>query len=73
MDETKSRLMTVAETKRDYKFSHSGIWRAINAGDIEAVKRGRSTFIVRDSVERHLATLPRVGSKNTVSEACQAA
>jgi hypothetical protein len=73
MDEVKSRLMTVEEMKHEYKFSHTGIWRAINAGHIEAVKRGRSTFIVRDSVERHLATLPRVGSKNTANEARQAA
>ena len=58
-----SRLMTVSELKKDYHFSHTGAYRAINAGDIEAVKMGRSTYILRESVERYLARLPRVGQK----------
>jgi hypothetical protein len=58
-----SKLLTVSELKRDYHFSHTGTYRAINAGHIEAVKLGRGTFIIRDSVERYLASLPRVGQK----------
>ena len=58
-----SRLMTVSELKRDYHFSHTGVWRAINAGNIEAVKMGRSTYILRESVERYIASLPRLGQK----------
>jgi hypothetical protein len=60
-----SRLLTVAELKRDYHFSHSGTYRAINAGYIEAVKLGRSTMILRESVERYLASLPRLGQKSS--------
>ena len=56
-----SRLMTVSELKRDYHFSHTGAYRAINGGDIEAVKMGRSTYVLRESVERYLASLPRLG------------
>lgn len=57
----KSRLLTVSELKREYRFSHTGAYRAINSGNIEAVKLGRSTMIIRESVERYLATLPRLG------------
>ena len=55
-----TKLMTTAETKREYHFSHSGLYRAIAAGQIEAVKSGRTTLIVRESVERWLASLPRL-------------
>ena len=58
---SQSKLMTTNETKREYKYSQTGLYRDINAGFIEAVKRGRTTLIVRASVERHLKTLPRVG------------
>ena len=60
---SESRLMTVAEAKRDYRFSHTGIYREIRAGNIEAIKRGRSTYIVRESIERHLSKLPRLASQ----------
>ena len=55
-----TKLMTTAEAKREYHFSHSGLYRAIAAGQIEAVKNGRSTLIVRESVEHWLASLPRL-------------
>lgn len=58
-----SRLMTVSELKKEYRFSQTGTYRAINAGHIEAVKIGRGTFIVRESVEKYLASLPRVGQQ----------
>lgn len=58
-----SRLLTVAEAKAEYRYSHSGLYRAIAAGKIEAVKRGRSTLIVRESVERALSNQPRLGAR----------
>ena len=58
-----SRLMTVAEVKRDYRYSHTGVYREINAGHFEAIKRGRSTYIIRDSIERHLAQQPRLAPR----------
>ena len=58
-----TKLMTTAEAKREYRFSHSGLYRAIAAGQIEAVKSGRSTLIVRESVERWFANLPRLNTR----------
>lgn len=58
-----SRLLTIGEAKTEYRYSHSGIYRDIAAGKIEAIKRGRSTLIVRESVERALASQPRLGAQ----------
>lgn len=58
-----SRLMSVKDVQAEYRQSHVGVYRRINAGDFEAVKIGRGTFIIRDSVEKYLASLPRMGQQ----------
>ena len=63
MMSTPSRLLTIAEAKAEYRYSHSGIYRDINAGKIEAIKRGRSTLLIRESIERAVAGQPRLGAQ----------
>ena len=60
---TLAKLMTVLEFERDYRISHTTTYRLISGAHIEAVKIGRSTLIVRESVEKYLETLPRLGRK----------
>ena len=54
-------MLTVSETKQLYRLSHSTLYRLIGDGNIEAVKVGRSTLIVRASVASFFQKQPRVG------------
>ena len=42
--------------------SRSTIYRLINAGKLDAVKRGASTLVLTASIYRHLDSLPRFES-----------
>jgi hypothetical protein len=39
--------------------SRASIYRALAAGELDAVKRGRRTLVVRDSIIRRLNSLPK--------------
>lgn len=52
-------LVTVKELRRRTGWGHGTIYRKLAAGDIEAIKDGRSLRIVWQSVVDHIATLPR--------------
>jgi len=43
-----------------FNISRSTIYRMLGQGDIQAVKVGRITRIVTQSVEAHFSTLPRL-------------
>jgi excisionase family DNA binding protein len=57
------KLLTISQLTKSYGLSRSGTYRAIASGAFEAVKVGRSTFVLRDSVDQYLRTLPRLGQK----------
>lgn len=54
--------LTVAQTCRRYGFSRSTLYALIARQKIEACKLGTRTLILADSVEKHLASLPRLGA-----------
>ena len=39
--------------------SRSSFYRALAAGELDAVKRGRRTLVTMDSIRRRLSSLPR--------------
>jgi excisionase family DNA binding protein len=49
---------TIGRTTAFYGLSRSEIYRLLGSGKIKAVKSGRSTLILLDSVKAHLASLP---------------
>ena len=53
--------LTIADACRRYGFGKTMLYELIAAKKIEAVKLGTRTLVLVESVERHLATLPRVG------------
>ena len=65
-DPFEPRYLTVQQTCERGNQSRSTVYRHLKAGDIQAVKRGRTTLIDRASVERWLDSLPPLYvSKNT--------
>jgi excisionase family DNA binding protein len=52
--------LTIAETCRRYGFGKTTLYELIGAGKVDAVKQGARTLVLADSVERHLASLPRI-------------
>lgn len=55
--------LTIADTCRRYGFGKTILYELIAANKIEAVKLGARTLIIAESVERHLASLPRLGAR----------
>lgn len=49
---------TINVTAQITGFSRSEIYRLLTAGDLKAVKRGRKTLILMNSVTGYLASLP---------------
>ena len=58
------RLMRITTASESADVSRSTIYRAINAGDLEAVKLGTATAIPAESFERWIAGLPRVKAQS---------
>jgi len=56
--------LRVREACHIFSLSRSELYRRIGSGDIEAIKIGRSTLIVKDSVLRWLSSLPRLKDKS---------
>lgn len=54
-------LYSPKETEALLGISHSTCYRLINAGKLDARKIGNKTVITRESIERFLADLPKVG------------
>jgi hypothetical protein len=63
------RLITVKQTKRDYGYSHSGLYRELSAGHIHAIKRGRTTLLDADEIEARHASLPKAEFRATAKAA----
>jgi len=49
---------TIANVTRQTGLSRSEIYRLLARGKLKAVKSGRSTLVLMDSVVAHLASLP---------------
>jgi excisionase family DNA binding protein len=49
-------LLTVSEAAVMLRYSSSSIYSLIHSGKLKAVKRGRSYFIAKSSIEEYLAT-----------------
>ena len=67
-DRGASRLefITIAEAQRlAGGESRSSIYRALAAGELVAVKRGRRTLILRESANRRLEALPKAKFRST--------
>lgn len=60
---TERRLLSVREVRDQFNQSHVGVYRRINAGDFEAIKVGKRTFLTRESIERYFANCPRIAPK----------
>lgn len=58
------RYAAVKEISAWFGLSRSTQYRMIKRGEIEAVKVGRGTRILTDSVERYFASLPRLGEQS---------
>ena len=52
--------ITVEQTSRLTNESKTTVYDLVAAGELEAVKSGRKTLILYESVKRRLAGLPRV-------------
>jgi hypothetical protein len=61
-----ARIPTI---KARYGLSRSAIYRALSEGRIEAVKNGRQTLILVDSVERMIGALPKATFRRPAAEA----
>jgi len=59
-EETDQHMVRVREACQMFSISRSELYRRISAGDIEAIKIGRSTRIVKASVLRWINGLPRL-------------
>ena len=55
--------LSVAAACRRYGFGKTTLYELIAAKKVEAVKLGARTLILADSVERHIASLPRAIAK----------
>ena len=55
-----SRFLTISQTCKRVPTSRSNVYRRIQAGDFQAVKRGRTTLIDRASIEQWMDNLPRL-------------
>ena len=54
------RLMRITTASQSADVSRSTIYRAVNAGELEAVKLGAATAITVASFDRWIAGLPRI-------------
>jgi excisionase family DNA binding protein len=54
-NETRSRFVTVAEVAKQLRVSNMTVYRLVQAGDLPAVRVGRSYRIQEDDVDRYLA------------------
>ncbi len=54
------RLVSVKEACRYGRFSHTTLYRLINAGKINAYKEGSRTKVDLDSVDAYKRSLPRI-------------
>ena len=54
-------LYSPRETETILSVSHATLYRLIGAGRLDARKLGGKTLITRESIERFLAELPKVG------------
>jgi excisionase family DNA binding protein len=55
--------LTIVEACRRYGFGKTTLYALISRGTVEAVKLGTRTLVLADSIERHLASLPRLGNE----------
>ena len=58
------RLMRITTASQSADVSRSTIYRAISAGELEAVKLGTATAITVASFDRWIAGLPRVTTQS---------
>lgn len=56
--------VTIPETIRISGYSRSEVYRRLASGDLEAVKAGRSTRVLMQSIRRSVAALPRARFKS---------
>jgi excisionase family DNA binding protein len=54
-NETRSRFVTVAEVAKLLRVSNMTVYRLVQAGQLPAVRVGRSYRIQEDDVDRYLA------------------
>lgn len=54
-NETRSRFVTVAEVAKQLRVSNMTVYRLVQAGDLPAVRVGRSYRIQEEDVDRYLA------------------
>jgi hypothetical protein len=57
------RLGTPKEACSYGKFCHTKLYDYINEGKVDAYKRGKSTLVDLDSIDRMNATLPKIEPK----------
>ncbi|NVN10656.1 helix-turn-helix domain-containing protein [Nguyenibacter vanlangensis] len=60
------KYATISDVCDNCRLSRSTVNRLIKSGEISAVKVGRATRIVTESVERYFANLPRTGIETGV-------
>ena len=54
-------MASVPKIAARYGIPCNAVWRLVREGTLEAVVVSRRTLVLLDSVERFVATLPRVG------------
>jgi excisionase family DNA binding protein len=54
-NETRSRFVTVAEVAKQLRVSNMTVYRLVQAGQLPAVRVGRSYRIQEEDVDRYLA------------------
>jgi len=60
VDSAHPELITIDEARRvSGGESKSSIYRALAAGELDAVKRGRRTLVTTESIRRRLSNLPK--------------
>ena len=53
-------VYSIAESAQTSRIGRTKIYKAINAGDLRAVKCGRRTIILHDDLVRYLQNLPSI-------------
>ncbi|WP_081863098.1 helix-turn-helix domain-containing protein [Azospirillum argentinense] len=62
--QTNQIALSVAEAKAKIGVGTTKFYELLNEGKIEAVKVGRKTLVLTDSLEKYVANLPRRPIKN---------
>ena len=57
-------LLTIHETRKELRIGNTLCYAYINSGKLKAVKIGRSTRVLRSSINELIASLPAYKSEN---------